>query len=99
MEDLDFTSAFFIALWYNGLEDDIYKLIEALRNASMNLFRPDWIKSDGSTDVLELLWMILVLKYGDYGTSPRSGWIDAENLAACEMFLVDMYEKHLNNGL
>ena len=24
---------------------------------------------------LEFIWMVAVLMYGDYGTSPRSGWI------------------------
>lgn len=29
---------------------------------------------------LQIFWMIAVLKFGDYGTSPRYGWIDNEHI-------------------
>lgn len=37
------------------------------------------------TDDGDIIYGILVLLYGDYGTSPRSGWItkDKENIISC----------------
>lgn len=35
---------------------------------------------------LELIWMLCVILFGDYGTSPRSGWI--ENWPKCKEFLL-----------
>ena len=33
--------------------------------------------------------MMLVVWFGDYGTSPRSGWI--EETVECKQFLLDVY--------
>lgn len=39
-------------------------------------------------DKLEMLYSICVLLFGDYGTSPRSGWI--ENVEAFHLFINDI---------
>ncbi len=36
---------------------------------------------------LQIIWMICVLLYGDYGTSPRFGWIDSDKWSNCKDFL------------
>lgn len=36
---------------------------------------------------LQIIWMICVLLYGDYGTSPRFGWIDSDKWGSCKDFL------------
>jgi len=71
-------------LWYNGYEDcikAIYYYIRDCKNESYipfpnhekNILSYDFDKPD------RILWSVLVMKYGDYGTSPRCGWIDVEN--------------------
>lgn len=37
--------------------------------------------------LLELIWMICVLLYGDYGTAPCHGWIDGDKWGSCRDFL------------
>ena len=77
-----FADHFFWALWYNGLEDDIEQLARRLEDAKGWFGRSD---AGIEGESIELLWMILVQRFGDYGTSPRSGWIEDTEGAA--MFL------------
>ena len=42
------------------------------------------------SETVKFLYAILVLMYGDYGTSPYSGWI--EDKPGCISFLCDMKE-------
>lgn len=70
-----FEDAFFISLNYNGYEDIVSKLIDFIKDGETDIIRPDFIDDP----VTELLWMILVIKFGNYGTSPRSGWIETKN--------------------
>lgn len=67
---------------YNGLYQFIEKwrrvLFTAINENSGLLQRPP-MENDLSIFVqaqLEFIWMILVQLYGNYGTSPRSGWIE-----------------------
>ena len=41
---------------------------------------------------LEMIWMFLVLMYGEYGVSPRAGWIEDEKIPECKLFLDRMIE-------
>lgn len=70
-----FEDAFFISLNYNGYEDIVSKLIDFIKESKTDVIRPDLIDDP----VTELLWMILVIKFGNYGTSPHSGWIESKN--------------------
>lgn len=36
---------------------------------------------------LQIIWMICVLLYGDYGTAPNFGWIDSDKWSNCKDFL------------
>ena len=36
---------------------------------------------------LECIWIILVTMFGEYGTSPRSGWLKAKNKDAINTFI------------
>jgi len=47
-------------------------------------------KPDNINEGLQLLWMMCVLMYGDYGTSPRYGWINRWD--ECRQFLLDITE-------
>ena len=64
-------------VWYNGLGDIVLSWEDKEPDMS-GYISPDY--RDKGYDVetvanLEFIWMIAVLLYGDYGTSPRSGWI------------------------
>lgn len=87
---MNFEEAFYwAAAWYNGCGDDFDKVIRYLKAKTHNpgykktISRPQFIKSDGSTPELELFWMILVEMYGNYGTSPRSGWMYVDKIDEC----------------
>ena len=64
-------------VWYNGLYDQLKHWQELLMMAKADrthLLRP--IFPEDLREQLEIFWMLLVCLYGDYGTSPRSGWIE-----------------------
>lgn len=95
---MNFEEAFYwAAAWYNGLGDDFDRVIRYLKDNSKSddktIKTPDFIKTDGSTPELELFWMILVEMYGDYGTSPRSGWMYADELSECLEHLSEIRRK------
>lgn len=97
---MNFEEAFYwAAAWYNGLGDDFDRVIRYLKakrhdsNNKKTISRPEFIKSDGSTPELELFWMILVEVYGDYGTSPRSGWMYVDELDECLNHLSEIRRK------
>ena len=69
----DLLNALDSVIWYNNDYDTIKLWMEALKNPTSNVvYRPDTTNDAG----LEVLWMICVELFGDYGTSPRGGWID-----------------------
>ena len=70
--------------WYNGLAEEIIKwknpgyFCEDYGVLSWNW---DYVMENFDKDFrnqIEIIWMICVRLFGDYGTSPRSGWIEAE---------------------
>lgn len=58
-------------VWYNGWEDNLREIRNtvATTEESIIFYHPGFAE-------FEMLWMILVLEFGNYGTSPRSGWLD-----------------------
>lgn len=71
-------------VWYNGIGDILLKLKEDIINSEGEIYSKlkDDLKykyDEFSNDQFEIFWMMLVLMYGDYGTSPRSGWLNMEN--------------------
>lgn len=61
-------------VWYNGLSDHIWKMIDLEPSEYRYILCPyDLTMGD---QCLETIWMICVLLFGDYGVSPRSGWIE-----------------------
>ena len=62
--------------WYNGLSETIenWKILKPEHGA----IRPPYnygADSDVDAIQLQMVWMVCVILYGDYGTSPRYGWI------------------------
>ena len=79
---------------YNGLDDFLNYLMTEISGDNisklsvenvkifyyeMNPHEDEWIFSTYDYGQLEIIWMFLVYMFGDYGTSPRTGWIDKEN--------------------
>lgn len=60
--------------WYNGISEDIRAWKDLPIDDEGSILCPyDLIANDSSKEVI---WMICVYLFGNYGTSPRSGWID-----------------------
>ena len=56
---------------YNRSREDMIKLCEEVKKR-IRKYIVEW------TDDGNILYGILVLLYGDYGTSPRSGWLESD---------------------
>lgn len=63
-------------VWYNGLEDTVIKWKDYKENDDVPYREYKSSLKDGDYIQLEMVWMYLVLCFGNYGTSPRSGWIE-----------------------
>ena len=61
-------------VWYNGLSDCVQQMIDLEPNKNRYILCPRDLTIDDQC--LETIWMICVLLFGDYGVSPRSGWIE-----------------------
>lgn len=67
--------------WYNGIYEPLLKLKEIIdiydEDKFIHVLRP---KEDIFKDEqFEIFWMMLILQFGDYGTSPRYGWLEMNN--------------------
>lgn len=67
-------------VWYNGLGEHVLKWKTYDQNSTEFIYpyrmyiHKEIDRSD--YDQLLVIWMICVLLFGDYGTSPRTGWIN-----------------------
>lgn len=74
---------------YNGLS----RYIQEWKNIPENPYGSYWPIYREQTDNIEtqaqlqIFWMIAVEMFGNCGTSPRSGWIEKENLEAFHEFI------------
>lgn len=73
----------------------ILKLITALRETETENLTLDYLREHFNLDMyhndeLNVLWLLLVKMFGDYGISPRSGWI--EKRSECANFLETLVE-------
>lgn len=67
-------------VWYNGLGETLRKWRHADPHNQevilpFTMYRNNEIDPDEYYQ-LQVIWMICVVLFGDYGTSPRSGWIN-----------------------
>ena len=71
--------AIFDSFYYNRSVYHILDLCQEIKARVENNSEAEW------TDDGDIIYGILVLLYGDYGTSPRSGWIkeNKENVILC----------------
>lgn len=81
-------SAIESVVYYNGLGESVYPWKDMKPDDYTGYIRPDYRDKgydDSLTTQLEVIWMIAVMLYGEYGTSPRSGWI--EDIAGFRNFI------------
>ena len=77
--------------WYNGYDFILKSLLEGLEKDPATSVCPckyDQIIKDHNSEeyyVAQIIWMLLVDLFGNYGTSPRFGWI--EDIEDCKEFL------------
>ena len=62
--------AFIKMLWYQGYDVSISKMIEKIKETDT------YISYDEKNGFSEEVWSVFVLMFGDYGSSPRYGWIE-----------------------
>ena len=91
-------------VWYNGLYEQLLKLKEDIVKQKNN---DNYLKInenlepkfEGFNDAqFEIFWMMLVLLYGDYGTSPRTGWLLMENKEKIIKFIDDITKLSLEGS-
>ena len=83
--DMTTTENLFWSMFYNGYEERIERLYWDMKNfadkariSDYDAFnRPDYFYFE-EDEGIEVFWMIFVQNFGEYGTSPRSGWIYKE---------------------
>lgn len=69
-----------IVTWYNGLAEYVLKWRDLKPGRHGYITCPEIVGTGKSAgEQLEVLWMIAVELFGNYGTSPRSGWIEDVN--------------------
>ena len=81
--------------YYNGHEDlhkKLYNYIDAHKQHEQEypvIPYPNHIFADNGTcdEYPRILWSCMVVEYGDFGTSPRFGWIDIENAGEILAFI------------
>lgn len=76
-----------VAFWYNRNDNEIRSLCEEIKNRVAKC--PCEHTDDG-----DLLYSIIIMMVGEYGTSPRSGWllnIKPERLIKIITDFEDMY--------
>lgn len=63
--------------WYNGIAEMVYDWLNLPVENFFDDYRQIHVpESCFEDEQLEFIWMLSVLLFGDYGTSPRSGWIE-----------------------
>lgn len=82
--------------WYNGLAEYIieWKELKHITNI-YGSYILDWdyyfnLLDAASRSQIQVIWMICVNLFGNWGTSPRTGWIDEENKEAFFKFIDDI---------
>ena len=79
-------------VFYNGYEDvlkDISDYIKYYKRDEFYSFAyPKKILKEYKVDEFpNIVWALMVIMFGDYGTSPRFGWINIENKNKALAFL------------
>ena len=79
-------------VFYNGYEEDLKNISDYIkyydRDEYYSFAYPKGILKRYNIDEFpNIVWSLIVLMFGDYGSSPRFGWIDVENKDKALAFL------------
>lgn len=72
-------------IWYNGIYDFLFKIKDEIQkgigidDVGQYTLGEYEDRHEPIDEQEEIFWMILVLLFGDYGTSPRRGWLYIKN--------------------
>jgi len=88
MDAIKIIEALFNSFAYNREFSEMVELCEEVRDR-VNRFHSSYYTDDGN-----IIYGFLVLLYGEYGTSPRSGWIEdkLDEIAGIINNLIDGYK-------
>ena len=71
-------------VFYNGYDDIVRSLLKHISSFHENetILFPKGLKYGDEGETVEaILWFLLVCMFGDYGTSPRFGWVEEKEEA------------------
>lgn len=95
----EFLNGFLDVMKYNGYSYYLKKFKRYINeNKSKEIYSIDYpshiLKGDADS-VPGILWSMLVMMFGDYGTSPRFGWLEIKRIDECLYFLdwfIELFE-------
>lgn len=72
---------------YNVVIEIIKYVKEHMNNNDGSIMHPNLDFNTEGRTIATMVWSMCVANFGDYGTSPRSGWIEVKNANECIEFL------------
>lgn len=88
--------------WYNGYGDALKELLDYLNeNVDKDSYYIPCPFDELSNiwETIQPIWMILVCLYGDYGTSPRSGWIEKKHFASARNLVLYLMKTFIEDEM
>lgn len=78
--------------FYNGYSDVLKNISDYIKYYDREeyysfAYPKDILKAYNIDEFPNIVWALMVLMFGDYGTSPRYGWIEIENKDKALTFL------------
>ena len=68
-----------LIVWYNGLSPVLKEWLELEPDKTSRIIKEPYFDKDYNEhdkSQIQIMWMFCVILFGDYGTSPRYGWIE-----------------------
>ena len=95
----EFSDSLLTVFSYNGYEyylDVIRDYINEVKDKEKySIQYPEHILKGETDSIANILWSTLVVMFGEYGTSPRFGWIEKKRVCECLYFLdwfIELFE-------
>lgn len=89
-------------VWYNCAYEriaEVKRYIEQFNESGVIKFPAAILSySEGDDYTPHAIWFLMVCMFGDYGTSPRSGWIEPENKDKAIAFLNAVLSTYRDSG-
>ena len=81
MDHNDLICGITTSLWYNLEPEDLIAIYKAIiSRLKHGPYEQNVIQDEDLNFVVNIVMGIIVTIYGDYGTSPRFGWVEDENV-------------------